>query len=195
MIYLTNRAVYNRTLELTRLAERAGDGPVTLDKVAGVAVCHSPGGFMYPTVPAVLRAAMGVFEPAFLAANAIPQKLSPMPDSYSPESDLSNIEVQALPHVPGRLGIDFAIAFAMCQLAAAAKVEREGMHEHAAYLVEAAGLSAAAVCSVASCEIMEKMYAAFQDDPHEVPWPAGVLWPSGVADWLAGFGFARDERG
>lgn len=192
MIYLTNRTVYNRTLEVSRL----GNGPATLDRVVGADYSvRSPGGNMFPTVPAALRAAMEVFEPAFLTANAIPQELAPMPDSYSPESDLSKIEVQALPHTPGRLGIDFAIAFAMCQLSVAARLDRVGKKDHAAYFVEAAGLSAAAVCSVASCEIMEQMYAAFNDGPQDVPWPNGVLWPTHVADWLNGFGLPRDEKG
>lgn len=192
MIYLTSRKVYNRTLELSRQSS----GPVHLGQVVGIDYAvTSPGGFMFPTVPAALRAAMNVSEPAFLSVNAIPEKLAPMPDSYSPGRDTDFIECQALPHIPGRLGIDFATAFSICQLRVAARLQKAGKQGHAAYFVEAAGLSAAAVCSVKSCEMTEAMYAAFKDDPQEVPWPDKVLWPADVMDWLQSFGFERDDRG
>lgn len=152
-----------------------------------------PGRQFFPTVPGALRAAMDVPSPAFLVVNCVPTTLAPMPLPYVPnEADLSKIMAKPLPTQPGQLGVDFAIAFALSQLAVAVKLHRIGQAVPAAYFVECAGLSAGCVCSVASAEIMEQMNAAAAD-PDSFPLPDGILWPDGVSEWLCGFGFPRDE--
>lgn len=192
LILLTTRHTFNVVTGLVR-ANR--NGPVPLSEFPVWRQTDRPAGTLWPTVPAALRAAMEIREPALLAVNCVPYVLAPMPNSYEVESDLTRITAKPLPTQPGKLGLDFAAAFALCQLSVASKLDKTGDGEHAAYFTEAAGLSAAAVCSVASAEIMEQMYAAFQDDPAAVPWPESILWPDDVSEWLAGFGFAKDERG
>jgi len=138
---------------------------------------------------------MEIENPALLAVNCIPINLLPMPIPYVPSpNDFPKIDAKPLPTTPGKLGVDFAIAFALCQLVAAVKLHRNNMPEHSAYFVEAAGLSAGCVCSVPSAEIMEQLNAAAAE-PDTFPIPEEILWPDGVADWLAGFGFPRDEVG
>ncbi len=157
-----------------------------------------PANRLYPTVPAALRGAMnaGISDPAFLATNCIPAYLAPMPCPYEVnQNDTDKITVKGLPTIPGILGIDFAVAFAMCQLAVAVKLLKSDQNEHAAYFIEAAGLSAGCCSSVASAEVMEQMYSAFNDGPETVPWPEGILWPDGVAPWLQGFGVSADQEG
>lgn len=191
LLMLTTRSVYN---SVTTLVRQTG-GAVPLTMFPTWAAVPRPGAVLYPTVPGALRAALEIHEPALLAVNCAPVELAAMPRSYEvPPSDAAGITAKPLPTAPGKLGVDFAIAFAMAQLAVSSKMEKAGKREHAAYFVEAAGLSAGSVCSVASCEMMEQIHAAFQNDPTAVPWPDGVLWPDGVSDWLAGFGFGRDDE-
>lgn len=181
--------------EICRELVQATGKPIPLSELPGWTQCNIPGRQFFPTLPAALRAAMEIDSPALLAVNCIPIQLLPMPVPYVPsEPDFPKIDAKPLPTTPGKLGIDCAIAFALCQLVTAVKLHRNDMPEHSAYFVEAAGLSAGCVCSVPSAEIMEQMNAA-ASEPDTFPIPEEILWPDGVADWLAGFGFPRDEGG
>jgi hypothetical protein len=151
-----------------------------------------------PTVPMALRMAMNYQRdrPAFLAANVIPDGLRTLPDPYPVMMhDLDRVEVRPLPTVPGRLGVDFAVAVALAQLAVSQKLAAAGRHDHAAYFLESAGLSAGCVCSQQSADILDAMFQAFEDGPESVPWPDGILWPDGVGEWLQGFGIDLDAGG
>lgn len=193
MILLANRTAANRLTELSRL--RHGGQPIPVADLGTFLPPNPPARMLYPTVPMALRAAMNVLDPTFMAANCIPVDLAPMPVPYDLNmGDADRITVENLPTEPGKLGVDFAVAFALSQLAVAIKLYKIGQREHSAYFIEAAGLSAACVCSVASSEIMEQLNDA-ADDPETFPLPEGILWPSLVADWVKGFGLPLDERG
>ena len=193
MILLTTTAAEAANKQLV---EANGGRAVPLSLFPEWTNCQIPGRQFFPTLPGALRAAMQVPYPAFLAVNCVPHRLFAMPTPYQvPEKDAPNLLAKPLPTEPGMLGVDFAVAFGLCQLAVAVKLHKEGMREHSAYFVEAAGLSAGVVCSVPSAEIMEQMNAACCNDPDTFPLPDGILWPDGVAGWLQGFGFNRDNEG
>jgi hypothetical protein len=195
LILLTMRPAFNRALELTRLHGAAVPLPAVLDWMLPLVAVNPGRPILYPTVPAALRAAMEESQPALLAANCVPKELAPMPAGYPlPAADLDALTVRPLAHLSGRLGIDFAAAVALAQMRVAVRLESSGHKEHAAYFMEAAGLSYGANCSESSAAVMEQMLAAFREGPETIPWPDGILWPDGVADWLSGFGIPPDER-
>lgn len=152
---------------------------------------------MFPTVPAALRAGFAVPGVAILAINCTPIHLNPIPKPY-PIGDEEvtrfheDFQVRPLPTEPGRLGVDFAVAVALAQMAAAAKMHTEGRTEHEAYLIECAAISAGFVTSTISAEIVEQMASAYHTGADTVPWPEEVLWPDTVGPWLQAFGIPAD---
>lgn len=194
MILLTTTGV---AADAARLVELNSGGAIPLTQLPtfGPHWKDNPR-WMFPTVSVVLRAALTVPQPALLMVNCVPVNLAPIPNGYEVNlADAEFMPCKPLPTRPGVLGVDFAIAVAFSQLAVATRLAAAGMQDHASFFIEAAGLSAACSCSLASTEIMEKMFRGFCDGPESFPWPDGILWPDQVNNWLKGFDFPTDERG
>ena len=156
---------------------------------------------MFPTFPAAVRAGFGMESPAaLLAINCLPIALREIPEpypigNYEIEDFPDQFQVRPLPTEPGTLGVDAAVAVAIAQMAAAAKIAKDDRGAYEVYMIQSAALSAAYVCSARSVEILEQMAAAYHTGSDTVPWPDEILWPDTVGAWLQGFGYQPDTKG